>query len=240
MRLRIVSRAVRSPARVVQGGARLVATRGVARPVVRLRRLWLTWRLHFGAWLVRSTVDVDISPRARIGKGIELEFANKAHTSISIGPATKIGDGVRFRLYGGSISLGEEVDVRAGAVLTVAMGGRLVLDGPNNLSYGVTVHCSESIHLAKFAHVAEYSTIVDNSHYYTDPDGWSYHNTKTAPIELEQDVWVCPKATITSGVTIGHHSIVASNTVVVKDMPSGVLISGVPGKIVRELDLPWQ
>ena len=69
---------------------------------------------------------------------------------------------------------------------------------------------------------------------------WSYHNTKTAPIEIGEDVWICPKSTITSGVTIGDHTIVASSTVVVKDTPSGVLISGVPGKVIRELDLPWK
>lgn len=217
-----------------------MARRGFVRPAAKGRRWLLVARLHLGAWLARSTVEVDIAPDVEVGKRILLEFASRSHTSIRVGSGSRLSDGVRLRLYGGALSLGPDVDVRDRAVLTVSDGGRLVLDGPNNLSYGVTVHCSESIHLATFAHVAEYSTIVDNSHYYSDPEGWSYHNLRSAPIELGQDVWVCPKATITSGVTIGSHSIVASNTVVVKDMPSGVLISGVPGKVVRELDLPWK
>ncbi len=210
----------------------------VAGPVVRSRRWVLIVKLRVLGWMSRSTVDVQIDKSARIGRRIVVQFGSKGHNVIRIGPGCKISDGVRFRLYGGTIDLGPKVDVRGNAVLSIA-GGRLVLDGPNNLSWGVTVHCAESIHLAKFAHVAEYSTIVDNSHYYTAPDVWSYHNTRTAPIELEQDVWVCPKATITSGVRIGDHTIVASNTVVVKDVPPGVLISGVPGKVVRGLDLPW-
>lgn len=225
--------------RIISGGTREVARRGIVKPAAVLRRWKLIYRIKLNAWLRLSTVDVQIGRDIRIGKRIQLEASSRSHTVLRIGKGCQLGDGVRLRLRGGDLLLGDVIDIRGNAVLGVD-GGRLVLDGPNNISWGVTIHCSESIHLAKFAHVAEYTTIVDNSHFYSDPDGWSYHNLRTAPIELQQDVWVCPKATITSGVTIGDHTIVASNTVVVKDVPAGVLISGVPGKVIRELDLPWK
>lgn len=213
----------------------------VHNPAMKFRRWWLIRRLKYNAMIKFGSIDVQIAPDVQVGRDIRIDFAKRAKGVFHVGPRSRIGDNVRIRLWdsGGSIYLGERVDIRGECVLNVA-GGTLRLDGPNNLSWSVTVHCAESVHLERHAHVAEYSTIVDSSHFYTEPDVWSYHNTKTAPVEIGEDVWICPKATITSGVTIGDHTIVASSTVVVKDVPSGVLISGVPGKIVRELDLPWK
>jgi acetyltransferase-like isoleucine patch superfamily enzyme len=227
------------PSRAFRGVALPVIRLFVLRPAARWRRRRFIMRLHLNAWLVRSTVDVRVAKTAKIGKRIVIEAPSRCHTLVAVGSGSSIGHGVRLRLGGGEINLGDIVDVRDNVVLGVA-GGKLVLDGPNNLGHGVTFHCNESIHLAKFAHVAEYSTFSDMSHFYSDPDGWSYENAKSAPIEIGQDVWVCPKATITSGVTIGDHSIVASNTVVIKDAPSASLLSGVPARVVRDVDLPWK
>lgn len=228
-----------NPRRLIRGVSREALKFVFVKPGVRWRRTWLIIKFHFAALMTLSTVDVKIDKSVRVGRRIIVEQATRKHTVIRIGPKSKIGDGVRFKLYGGLIDLQEEVDVRSNSVLSVA-DGKLVFEGPNNLGWGVTIHCSESIYLERFAHVAEYSTIVDNSHFYTTEDEWSYKNTKTAPIHLGKDVWVCPKSTITSGVTIGDHTIVAANTVVVKDVPPGVLLSGVPGKIIKDLDQPWR
>lgn len=222
----------------LRGALRMVALRGVEAPRQALRRRRLAWRCAYAALVNRSTVDIHIDPRARIGDGIAVEVGWKVHTVVRIGPHTRIGDGVRFRLRGGVVDLGENVDIRGNCVLAAA-GGTMVFEGHNILSWASAVHCAERIRFAKYVYIAEHVTIVDNSHYHTDPDGWSYENSRSAPIDIGQDVWICPKATITSGVSLGAHAVVASNTVVVKDAPGGVLISGVPGKVVRELDLPW-
>lgn len=204
-----------------------------------LRRIWLLLRLRALAWRQEATLELDIPRGVRVGRGIRLEVGRKTRTSVRIHPSSTLGDDIRLRLRGGSITMGPRVDIRAGVVLNVG-GGDLWFEGPNNLAWSVTIHCAESVRLERFAHVAEYSTIVDSSHFYTSPDTWSFHNTRTAPVVLGVDVWVCPKSTVTSGVTIGDHTIVGANSVVVKDAPSGVLLSGVPATVVRELDLPWR
>lgn len=210
-----------------------------ARQSDELRRHVLLAQIRYTAWRQGATVHADIAPGVRVGHRIAIEVGPRSETSLTIGPGCRLGDDIRFRLRGGSIRLGRDVDVRAHAVLNVG-GGNLVLEGPNNISWGVVIHCAESVHLARFAHVAEYSTIVDSTHFYTSPDEWSYHNTRTRPVSLGEDVWVCPKSTIASGVTIGDHTIVGSNTVVTQSVPAGVLVSGVPAEIVKKLDLPWE
>lgn len=228
-----------NPRRLLRGVSREAAKVLFVTPAQHWRRHWLIVKLKFAAMMTLSTTDVRVDKSARIGRRIIVEQATRKHTVINIGPNCKIGDGVRFKLYGGLIDLRDTVDVRSNCIVSVA-DGELVLEGPNNLGWGVAIHCSESIYLERFAHVAEYSTLVDNSHYYTSEDEWSYRNTKTAPVRLGKDVWVCPKSTITSGVSIGDHTIIAANTVVTKDAPPGVLVSGVPGKIVKDLDQPWR
>jgi acetyltransferase-like isoleucine patch superfamily enzyme len=203
------------------------------------RRRALLLRLRYMAWRHGATIKADIPSGVRVGKRINIEVKKGTTTTLSVGPGTMIGDDVLLRLYGGSMRLGNRVDVRARVILNVG-GGDLVIDGPSNLGWGVAIHCAESVTIQKHAQIAEYSTIADNSHFHSEPDKWSYYNSRTAPIALGVDVWVCPKCTITGGVTIGDYTIVASNSVVIKDAPSGVLVSGVPGKVVRELDLPWK
>ena len=63
---------------------------------------------------------------------------------------------------------------------------------------------------------------------------------KTAPIEVGFNTWICPKATIAPGVTVGDHCIIAGNSVVTSDVPSGHLASGIPAEVVRQVPLPWR
>lgn len=55
------------------------------------------------------------------------------------------------------------------------------------------------------------------------------------PVVIEDDVWIGAGATILKGVTIGARSIVAAAAVVVKDVPTDVIVAGNPARIVRDL-----
>jgi serine O-acetyltransferase len=50
---------------------------------------------------------------------------------------------------------------------------------------------------------------------------------------LEEGVYVGAGAKILGNVTVGRWSIVAANSVVVKSMPAGSLVAGVPGRVVK-------
>ena len=57
----------------------------------------------------------------------------------------------------------------------------------------------------------------------------------TAPVIIGDDVWVGANSTILPGVTIGDFSVVAAGSVVIKDIPSGVLVAGNPAIIKKRL-----
>ncbi len=58
---------------------------------------------------------------------------------------------------------------------------------------------------------------------------------RSAPIILEDNVWVGMNATILKGVRIGENSVVAAGSVVTKPVPANVIVAGNPAVVVREL-----
>jgi acetyltransferase-like isoleucine patch superfamily enzyme len=59
------------------------------------------------------------------------------------------------------------------------------------------------------------------------------------PILIEDDVWIGTRVTILKGVTIGKGSIVATNSTVTKNVPSGVIVGGSPAKVISE-NIDWK
>lgn len=56
------------------------------------------------------------------------------------------------------------------------------------------------------------------------------------PIHIGKKVWIGANATVLPGVTIGDGAIVAAGAVVAKDVPSGVIVGGVPAKIIKRVE----
>lgn len=57
----------------------------------------------------------------------------------------------------------------------------------------------------------------------------------SAPITLEDNVWIGANATVCGGVTIGEGSVVGAGSVVIHDIPKGVLAAGNPCRVIREI-----
>ena len=60
-------------------------------------------------------------------------------------------------------------------------------------------------------------------------------NLDLKSIVIKKNVWIGANATILPGVTIGENSIVAAGAVVNKDVPSNVIVGGVPAKTIKKI-----
>lgn len=56
----------------------------------------------------------------------------------------------------------------------------------------------------------------------------------TAPVTIEDDVFVGMHALILKGITIGAGAVVAAGSVVVRDVPPGSLVAGNPARVMRD------
>ena len=55
------------------------------------------------------------------------------------------------------------------------------------------------------------------------------------PISIGRNVWIGAAAVIGPGVTVGDDSVIGAGSVVLADVPSGVVAAGSPARVVREL-----
>ncbi|MBM4181919.1 MAG: acyltransferase [Betaproteobacteria bacterium] len=58
------------------------------------------------------------------------------------------------------------------------------------------------------------------------------------PIAVGDNVWIGCGAIITGGVSIGENAVVAAGAVVVRDVPPGAVVGGVPARLIKREDAP--
>lgn len=56
------------------------------------------------------------------------------------------------------------------------------------------------------------------------------------PVIIEDDVLIGANAVVLEGVRVGKGSVVAAGAVVVSDVPAGVVVAGVPAKVIKRKD----
>ncbi|WP_431836022.1 sugar O-acetyltransferase [Cellulomonas sp. Y8] len=128
------------------------------------------------------------------------------------------------------------------------MGDHVWVEPPLYVAYGVHTHLGSGIYLNTG------TTIVDDSpvhigdrvmfgpHVTLATAGHPLHpETRatgaqfSAPIVVEDDVWIGANVTVLPGVTIGAGSVVAAGAVVSSDVPANVVVGGVPARILRAI-----
>ncbi|NDJ58631.1 maltose O-acetyltransferase [Enterobacteriaceae bacterium 4M9] len=55
------------------------------------------------------------------------------------------------------------------------------------------------------------------------------------PVRIGNNVWIGGRAIINPGVTIGDNAVVASGSVVVKDVPANCVVAGNPARVIKQL-----
>lgn len=85
------------------------------------------------------------------------------------------------------------------------------------------------------AHPHDYQKRRDD---YAEQMGWQRFFEEmipSAPIHIDDDVWIGARCQILKGVHIGARSIIAAGSIVTKDIPSDVVAGGNPCRVIRSL-----
>jgi maltose O-acetyltransferase len=200
----------------------------------RWRRARLVASVRFQALLYRCDLHLALAGDVQLGRGVRVVLSLGQPASLEVAARCSIGDDVRIELRGGSFHMGAGGEIRSRCHFI--LNGRLHLDGANVITTGVTIHCDELISLGQYASMAEYCTLADSSHKQVGEHEWFGDNVVTGRIVIDAHVWLAPKVTVIKGVHIGERCVVASNSVVVRDLPAGHWASGVPAKDLGVLE----
>ncbi len=181
-------------------------------------RRWLIipmawWRLRglsIGAgWRCYGLPIIQRHRQSEIRAGRRLELRSSA-ASNPLGPNRPVI--ISTRRPGASITIGDDFGMT---------GGSLV--------------CDQRISIGDRVWVGANAIITDTDFHPLDPERRRSHPlaANTAPVTIEDDVFVGMNALILKGVTIGAGAVIAAGCVVVRDVPPRSVVAGNPARVVR-------
>lgn len=141
----------------------------------------------------------------------------KHHGSVSIGHRTTVWPGVKFSVI--SKDHAQKAVLRIGSYSSI---------GDNT-----QIHCCRKVEIGDYVLISWGVNILENYYHGTEDN-----SVQSAPVVIEDRVWIGCNVIILAGVTIGKGSIIAAGSVVTKSVPPGMLVAGNPAKEIRPTK-PW-
>lgn len=118
--------------------------------------------------------------------------------------------------------------------LSVGPGGRLEIGEGTYINYGCSIAALESVRIGKNCNIGTYVIMMDNDFHRIEPER-RHELPPSAPIVLEDNVWLGARVIVLRGVTIGAGSAVGAGSVVARDVPPRSVVGGVPARVLRTL-----
>lgn len=154
--------------------------------------------------------------------------------------------GARARIVGhplianhGTMMIGDDLTLNC-TVAPVQMvseaGGKLVIGDGVSLNFGVVITSRLFVHLGDRVRVGPFGIIADTDVPLPDMDALrAARLVRTAPVVIKNDVWLGARVTVLAGSCIGEGSVIGAGSVVVGDIPAGVIASGNPARVIRQI-----
>ncbi|MEM6843814.1 MAG: acyltransferase [Bacteroidota bacterium] len=140
-----------------------------------------------------------------------------------------------FMRYPELISIGNQVVVKEGAKIcpcnersSISIGDR------TTVGYHTFIFASESIKIGNDCLIAPFVYIVDSDHGIEREAPINQQPNQTAPVMIENDVWIATGAKILKGVTVHQGAVVAAGAIVNQDVPPYCIVGGMPAKMIGE------
>lgn len=152
--------------------------------------------------------------------------------------------GPRVRLWGtpiienqGRLRIGNRVRLKSTvATLEIGVGPEGLLEIGDNvlINYGCSLGATKHIRIGSRSNIGTHVTLIDNSFHEIDPSRRN-EAPPSAPVILEENVWLATRVIVLPGVTVGANSVVGAGSVVTHDIPANVLAAGSPAKVIRSI-----
>jgi acetyltransferase-like isoleucine patch superfamily enzyme len=184
-----------------------------------LRALWLSWQYNIfieGKVVIlgRPLIDIRRGSKLFLGNGVILTSRNKGYHLNIQAPVKLFAD-------------------RPGAEIRVGEQTRIA---------GSCIHAQRSVTIGKRCLIAGNCQIIDaNGHDLSFPGVEQRLDIEglSAPIVIEDDVWLGTNTVVLPGVTIGRGAVIGANSVVSSNIPPMVVARGNPAEVVLDYRLDY-
>ena len=166
----------------------------------------------------------------------------------SVGTGLEIIGGHRLEIYGRDIHLGNNVHLQTARGQMSRLCTWPNDGGPNNaggngkIEIGDNVLLTPGLHIISANHIKIGNNVMLASRVYISDADWHgiYDRLATpgatAPVVLEDNVWLGAGVKICKGVTIGKNSVIGAGAVVTRTIEPNVIAGGNPAQVIRKID----
>lgn len=142
----------------------------------------------------------------------------------------EVGDNVNIDTpfycdYGRHISIGSNVIININCIFVDC----------NKITIGNKVLIASNVQICTATHPVEPTQrlLAD----WAPEDSHPFFNTYSAPVTIEDNVWIGASVTVLPGVTIGNNSVIGAGSVVNRSIPANSVAVGNPCRVIRSVEL---
>lgn len=184
-----------------------------------------------------------LGKRISFSKDLGMGRDCKISDNVTFGRKVKLGSNISIGkdAYIENIELGNFSSIEGRVICTGYGDGKIIIGQNCYIGVSNVLDWSDSITIGDFVHIAGPSTGL-----WTHTSAPMCFNSipleqktqefrPTAPIVIENNVYIGGNCTIYPGITIGNHSVIAPNSAVTKDVEPYSMVGGVPARKIKDL-----
>jgi acetyltransferase-like isoleucine patch superfamily enzyme/acyl carrier protein len=143
--------------------------------------------------------------------------------------------GIPFIENLGRIEIGDDfnfVSLFVRSHLVTGHSGLLEIGDSVNINFGAAISAHEHVKVGDRVRMGPYAIVMDSDYHAARDRG----ERPTAPIIIEDDVWLAGRVSVLRGSRIGRGSVITAGSVVSGEIPAGVIAGGVPARVIRRIE----
>ena len=145
-----------------------------------------------------------------------------------------------------NICIGDNCEIK-GCLMSYNKG-KITIGNNCFISFSTLIGAMDAVNIGNDVIISTNVRIFDNNNHPVEPEMrrkmshsdfygelWEWKYSKHKPVIIEDNVWIGEYAAILKGVRVGRGSIVASHSVVTKDVPEYTVVAGNPARVVKKI-----
>lgn len=154
------------------------------------------------------------------------------------------------RLYNQTTESDGEIRVKMLKEMLGSTGDYLYMEPRIHFDYGYNIHVGNHFYTNFNCTILDVCEVRIGDHCLMGPDVHIYTATHPLdpiqraagpeygkPVTIGNNVWIGGRAIINPGVNVGHNVVIASGSVVTKDVPDNVVVCGNPARIIKKIEV---
>ena len=152
-----------------------------------------------------------------------------------LGKRVHLDKNIELMRFPKNIFIGDDVVVKEGArICSCNESATITIGDRTTVGYHTFIFASSNISIGNDCLIAPFVYLVDSNHQIKREPLINQQPNETAPITINDDVWIASNVTILKGVEIGKGAVIAANSVVNKSIPPYEIWGGSPAKKISE------